>query len=515
MKKLEKNEEKTDPNNLPLEYLYSELQKTYIPVFEEDAPVLKVKDKLVIEGTTFDREKALEDVTATKNDKKTDLKSNVQVDVDKVDTNKPGEYELTYTITDDGITISKTIKVTVWGKPNIEATNKTIVQGEVFNKEKALENVTAQAHDKTDITKDIQVDFKKVDTSKAGTYDVTYTVTDAKGAESTKTITVTVKKESNNLPSGNGGNIISTPNESEEKEEIPNKKPSIDASDKVIKVDTKFDPLEGVTATDGEDNDITKDIKVTKNTVDTSKEGEYEVRYEVTDSKGQTVDKTITVSVKKDGIPSIEATDKVIKVNTKFEPLEGATAKDGEDNDITKDIKVIKNTVDTSKEGEYEVRYEVTDSKGQTVDKTITVSVKKDGIPSIDASDKVIKPNTKFDPSEGVTATDGDGKDITKKVKVIKNEVNTKKPGKYEVTYEVTDSKDQTVQKTITVTVKKDGIPSIDASDKVIKPVNIIVSQQIKQIPKTLDSTKLSLLYAGLTLPLLGMAAYLLRRRKK
>ncbi len=77
-----------------------------------------------------------------------------------------------------------------------------------------------------------------------------------------------------------------------------NQKPVIKASDKTIYVNQSFNALSGVTATDSEDGVLTSKIKVTKNTVDTSKSGTYQVTYEVSDSKGLTTTKTIKVTVK-------------------------------------------------------------------------------------------------------------------------------------------------------------------------------------------------------------------------
>ena len=85
-----------------------------------------------------------------------------------------------------------------------------------------MEGVSAKAYDGSDLTNSITYD-KNVDTSKAGTYNVTYKVKDSKGKEASKTITVTV---------------------------IPNEKPVINASDKEIYLNSEFDPLEGVTASD-------------------------------------------------------------------------------------------------------------------------------------------------------------------------------------------------------------------------------------------------------------------------
>ena len=74
--------------------------------------------------------------------------------------------------------------------------------------------------------------------------------------------------------------------------------PTISASDKTITVGDKFDSLKDVTATDKEDSDLTSKIKVISNTVDTKKAGTYEVTYQVTDSQGATVTKTIKVTFK-------------------------------------------------------------------------------------------------------------------------------------------------------------------------------------------------------------------------
>ncbi|MDU1308761.1 MAG: DUF5011 domain-containing protein, partial [Clostridium perfringens] len=64
-----------------------------------------------------------------------------------------------------------------------------------------------------------------------------------------------------------------------------------------------------------------------------------------------------------------------------------------------------------------------------------------------------IKVGDTFDPMAGVTAEDKEDGNLTNKIKVIKNNVNTNIPGKYEVVYEVTDSQGVTTTKSITITV--------------------------------------------------------------
>lgn len=83
----------------------------------------------------------------------------------------------------------------------------------------------------------------------------------------------------------------------EDENQIENEKPIINAKDITIKVGDKFNPLEGVTASDKEDGDLTDSIKVTKNTVNTNVAGKYEVTYEVSDSNNQKSTKTINITV--------------------------------------------------------------------------------------------------------------------------------------------------------------------------------------------------------------------------
>lgn len=75
-------------------------------------------------------------------------------------------------------------------------------------------------------------------------------------------------------------------------------------------------------------------------------------------------------------VPTIIAKDQSITVSDKFNPLKDVTATDKEDGNITlTNNHIIKNTVNASKVGTYEVTYKVTDSDGATTTKTIKVKV--------------------------------------------------------------------------------------------------------------------------------------------
>lgn len=73
--------------------------------------------------------------------------------------------------------------------------------------------------------------------------------------------------------------------------------PIIIAEDLVIGLGSTFYPRSGVSAVDGDGNDLTSSIEVITNTVDTSSTGTYLVTYKVTDSQGHTVEKNISVTV--------------------------------------------------------------------------------------------------------------------------------------------------------------------------------------------------------------------------
>ena len=187
-----------------------------------------------------------------------------------------------------------------------------------------------------------------------------------------------------------------------------NAAPVIRATDKTIEVGDEFDPLADVTAEDVEDGDLTDKIEVLKNEVDTTKAGKYEVTYKVTDRKGASRTKTITVTVNPkmeplNEAPTIDVTDKEITVGDKFDPKDGVTAKDKEDGNLTDKIEILKNTVDPSKPGVYEVTYKVTDSKGASCTKTIKVTVKE----------KTPAPSKNNDKTTTVTPKTGDSTNVS------------------------------------------------------------------------------------------------------
>ncbi|PEF44623.1 hypothetical protein CON22_20790 [Bacillus cereus] len=163
--------------------------------------------------------------------------------------------------------------------------------------------------------------------------------------------------------------------------------------------------------------------------------------------------------------PEIHAEDQTIKIGDVFDPKAGVTAIDKEDGDLTDKIEVTENDVDTEKAGTYHVTYVVTDSDGNQTEKTIIVTVRTNDKPEIQAGDRTIKVGVEFDPKAGVTATDREDGDLTDKIEVTENDVDTEKVGTYHVTYVVTDSDGNKTEKTITVIVEEMGDYSISVND--------------------------------------------------
>ena len=73
----------------------------------------------------------------------------------------------------------------------------------------------------------------------------------------------------------------------------------------------------------------------------------------------------------------------------------------------------------------------------------LIMSYAENNNPTISASNKEIVEGDTFNALDNVTAYDPEDGDITNKIKVTENTVNTKVAGEYKVTYEVVDSKNK------------------------------------------------------------------------
>ncbi|MDD5887952.1 MAG: DUF5011 domain-containing protein [bacterium] len=202
--------------------------------------------------------------------------------------------------------------------------------------------------------------------------------------------------------------------------------------------------------------------------------------------------------------PTITATDKTIVQGTKLNELEDVTAYDKEDGDLSSKVTVASSNLNIDAVGTYTITYQVIDSKNKEATKTITVTVTENKKPEIIASDITITQGLEFNELKGVSASDEEDGVITN-IEVIENNVDIKKVGTYKVTYKVTDSYNQSITKSIKVTVVENQLPTITAQDKVIyqntdfKPLNDVratdpedgdLTSKIKTITNTVDTSK-------------------------
>ena len=164
-------------------------------------------------------------------------------------------------------------------------------------------------------------------------------------------------------------------------------------------------------------------------------------------------------------LPVINAEDKELYVNEEFDALKDVTANDNEDGDLTNKIIITENTVNNKVAGTYKVTYKVVDSSNGETTKTIKVTVLENNAPVINASNRTLYVGDKFNELENVTATDNEDGDLTHKIIVLENTVNTNAQGTYKVSYQVTDSKNKTTTKDITVTIKEKVEDPIDDED--------------------------------------------------
>ena len=89
-------------------------------------------------------------------------------------------------------------------------------------------------------------------------------------------------------------------------------------------------------------------------------------------------------------------------------------------------------------------------------------------LPVINAEDKELYVDEEFDVLKDVTANDNEDGDLTNKITVIENTVNTKVAGTYKVTYKVVDSSKGETSKTIRVTVIENNAPVINAENRTL-----------------------------------------------
>ncbi|HAX72310.1 MAG TPA: chitinase, partial [Firmicutes bacterium] len=166
-----------------------------------------------------------------------------------------------------------------------------------------------------------------------------------------------------------------------------------------------FDPFAGVSASDKEDGDLTASI-VLEGEVNTQLTGEYVLTYSVSDREGLTTTATriITVKEKENKAPVISGVkDTTITLGEVFNVLDGVTAYDEEDGDLTSSI-VVEGSVDSNVGGRYTLTYSVTDSKGLTTVVNVVITVKDPNADTFDLTKVYLAGDTVIFNGETYTA---------------------------------------------------------------------------------------------------------------
>ncbi len=312
-------------------------------------PAITAADKTVAEGTSL--VDAVSDTTASDNEDG-DITSAIQIkDNGGYNPSKAGTYNVTLQVTDSlGQTTEKQVAITVNAKPEINASDKTVKEGTSLSE--ALNDASASDNEDGNITANLTIkDDGGYNPSKAGTYDVVLEVTDNLGQTTEKTVQITVDSKPNIVTDGR----------------------------KIAGEGTSLrDAVSGITVSDNEDGDITSDIQIVDDGgYNSSKAGTYDVKLKVTDSAGNTVEKTVQITV--DAKPVVKAKDRKVKQGTSLkDALSRIAASDNEDGNITAKIKVKDDGgYNPDKAGTYTVTVAVTDSFGQTIEKTVQITVRE------------------------------------------------------------------------------------------------------------------------------------------
>ena len=312
--------------------------------------------------------------------------------------------------------------------PNITlkgSANITLTVGDTYTEQGAT------AIDNVDGNVSVQISGN-VDTNTAGTYTVTYTATDKAGNQATITRSVTVQAAQ---PADTQAPAI-----------------TLNGSNNITLTVGDTYTEQGATATDNVDGNVS--VQISGN-VDTNTAGTYTVTYTATDKAGNQAKVLRNVHI----IPLPDTTPPVItlkgdnplKLDTTQLYLEpGATANDNIDGNITSKISITPALNGQLQAGSHTVTYSVKDKAGNEANiiRKVIVVLKTNQNPFIELlGDNPLLLNQGSDYVEpGYLGRDREDGNITNKIKIISNTVNSAVAGEYEVKYRLTDSGGITVE---------------------------------------------------------------------
>ncbi|QXP52978.1 DUF5011 domain-containing protein [Cellulophaga sp. HaHa_2_1] len=361
-----------------------------------------------------------------------DITSEIDI-VNPVDPDIPGTYTVTYNVSDaagnDATEVIRTVIVS--DAPDTTApiitrngpASISLTVGDAYTDAGATANDDVDG----DITSEIDI-INLVDPDVAGTYTVTYNVSDVAGNDATEVIRTVIVSDAPDTTAP----IITR-----------NGPASISLTVGDVYTDA------GATANDDVDGDITSEIDII-NLVDPDVAGTYTVTYNVSDAAGNDateVIRTVVVSAAPDTTAPIITRNGPASISLTVGDAytdAGATANDDVDGDITSEIDII-NLVDPDVAGTYTVTYNVSDAAGNDATEVIRTIIVSD---APDTTAPIITRNGLASISltvgdaytdAGATANDDVDGDITSEIDII-NLVDPDVAGTYTVTYNVSDA---------------------------------------------------------------------------
>lgn len=266
-----------------------------------------------------------------------------------VDTSTVGTYTLTYSVTDSGgLTATATRIVTVVDNTPNTPTIIDLAVGTHLTYPKGTPYIepgyTANDLEDGNITPSVVV-TGTVDSSTAGIYVLTYTVTDSGGLTTSVTRTITIE---DTPPAPNTPPVINLP-------EGPNR---------TVEVNTPF-VYQKVTATDVEDGNITNNITKSSN-IDPTELGVYLVTYKVVDSGGleTQINEFVRVVDTTDPIINLIKGTIDVSIGDIVDLMYGVSVSDNYTPSNGIQIDIDPTTLNTTTAGVFTVTYKATDSSG-------------------------------------------------------------------------------------------------------------------------------------------------------
>jgi hypothetical protein len=357
------------------------------------------------------------------------ITSSILIGGDAVDTNKAGTYVVTYNVSDNAGNPASQVIRTITVAPDTIAPIITLNGAATINLSigSTYSELGATALDnfEGDLSSIIVIGGDIVNTSIAATYLVNYNVSDTAGNTAIEVIRTVIVEPDTTAP------VITL----------------IGASTINLSVGSIYNEL-GATATDDVDGDLTPNITIGGDTVDTNTANTYSVTYNVSDNSGNAAAEVIrTVIIEADVTAPIITLIGNSTINLNLGDIyteQGATASDNIDGNISANIVIGGDTVNTNTAGAYIITYNVVDNSGNTASEIIrTVIVAPDTTLPIITLNGASTINLTIGASYvelGASATDNFDGNLTGSIIIGGDTVNINLEGTYILTYNVSDS---------------------------------------------------------------------------